>query len=226
MKSDVITYNIIIHQAREALNLTCHEYLIADTIYHLSHNPNGEIYGWCYMSKNALGKTLGLSKQTAIKIIKSLEQKGLVVKDGDGRLLKTTDKWFCEVLMRKSKIGKESEPEEPKYVSNGNVITLKSGKGSLHNKDKVISTEKEIADICKLHTELCEKELDISSKPNYNKKTSGCISEALKAYGYKRTEDYLKEVFEYSTFTEDKLVVLNYLLNSNVLNQAEMRGDI
>ena len=69
-------YTTIIHRTRIKFGLTVNEYCVADSIYKLSHSK-----GWCYASKEYLGKTLGLSKQSIHTILNTLLKKGFVEKE-------------------------------------------------------------------------------------------------------------------------------------------------
>lgn len=118
MMNEKITYTTILHQAREELKLTTNEYCIADIIYHLSNNPKNKVQGWCYASKQTIGKFIGVTKSSVLSIIERLEKKGIVEKDEETKYLKTTEKWFNTVVITRMKcLGKETIPLVKKPTS-------------------------------------------------------------------------------------------------------------
>lgn len=105
-----LIYTTIMHGARKKLSLTCNEYCVADTIYHLSNNPSNKYGNWCYASKETIGEILGLSKQTVHKIVKKLLDEGLIEKHPITRHLKATERWYRIAVIYKSHIGKKFDP--------------------------------------------------------------------------------------------------------------------
>jgi len=103
-------YTTIIHEARIALRLSMNDYCIADCIYHYSNNPKSPAPGWCFASKQHIADQIGITKSWAIKSISLLEKMGLIVKSPDGRMLKTTEKWYSIVIIKDYTIGVESTP--------------------------------------------------------------------------------------------------------------------
>jgi hypothetical protein len=106
-----ISFTIVRHAAHIKLGLSLNEYCVADTIYHLSHNSANDL-GWCYKSKENMGRDLGLSKQTLHKIINKLIEKRLVEKNEAGQL-RTTSNWWTAVIemSQKSRLGVKSGDE-------------------------------------------------------------------------------------------------------------------
>ena len=101
---EVIRFTLVYHQARRKLSLSLNEYCIADSIYNLSNNPNSEIKGWCYASKETLGDYLDISAWSVWDILKRLIDKGLVEKNiNDRRYLRTTQKWYDNVVLLRVK---------------------------------------------------------------------------------------------------------------------------
>ncbi len=94
-------YTTIMHDPRLQFNLTNNEYCIADAIYHLSHNPEGAVIGWCYASRQTIGDFFGLSRQTIINALKKLEEKKLIEKNSETGYLKTTKTWYLNFVMYK-----------------------------------------------------------------------------------------------------------------------------
>jgi DNA-binding MarR family transcriptional regulator len=81
--------------------ITLNEYAIADSVYHLSNNPNSDFKGWCYASKETLGGFVGIDRATVFRIIDRLIEKGLVEKHPETAYLKTTDLWYNTVVLPK-----------------------------------------------------------------------------------------------------------------------------
>ncbi len=92
-------YTTIQHDPRLRFELSNNDYCLADAIYHLSHNPESSVCGWCYASREKLGKFFGLSRQTVISIIKKLQGKGLVEVNQDTNHIRTTQLWYSEFVM-------------------------------------------------------------------------------------------------------------------------------
>lgn len=112
-------YTIILHRTRKELKLSCNEFCVADTIYHLSSNPENRMSGWCYMGKEKMAKFLNLSKPTIHNIINRLLEKKVIYRDINTRYLKVTSKWFEFVITEKNKIkeGKKSLPGvKPSFI--------------------------------------------------------------------------------------------------------------
>lgn len=118
MKSNKnISFTIVHHAARIKLGLSLNEYCVADTIYHLSHNSANDL-GWCYKSKENMGRDLGLSKQTLHKIINKLIVKKLVEKNEAGQLRTTANWWVAVIEMsQKSRLGVKSDGGQEKNSS-------------------------------------------------------------------------------------------------------------
>lgn len=94
-------FTTIMHDPRLKFNLSNNEYCIADAIYHLSHNPQGAILGWCYASRASIGRFFGFSRQTVIKSIKVLVEKGLVEVHAETDYLRTTSLWYENFVLFK-----------------------------------------------------------------------------------------------------------------------------
>jgi len=104
-------YTTIIHPLRRAFILSLNEYVLIDTIYHLSHNERYN--SWCVASKKYLAKTLDLSERWIYSAIQKLIIKELIIKDEATNFLKTTDVWN-EMIANKNDwllgfTGKESQ---------------------------------------------------------------------------------------------------------------------
>ena len=90
-------YTTILHGPRKKLDLTIHEYVLADTIRVLS-SERSKFPGWCYGSKKYLGESMGLSERSIFSLITRAKEKGVV--EGHPKhafLLRTTKIWFDTV---------------------------------------------------------------------------------------------------------------------------------
>lgn len=89
-------YTLVLHSVRRKFNLTNNEYVLADTIHKLSSN-HSQVPGWCWASKETLGRSVGVSRQSAHTAIKKLVDKGLVKQHSASPYLCSTRKWFDAV---------------------------------------------------------------------------------------------------------------------------------
>ena len=94
-------YTTIMHDPRLQFKLSNNEYCIADAIYHLSHNPDGAVIGWCYASRQTIGSFFGLSRQTVITALKRLADKKLIEINIETGYIKTTQTWYQNFVMYK-----------------------------------------------------------------------------------------------------------------------------
>jgi hypothetical protein len=124
-----LNYNTILHQSRKKLNLTLMEYCIADSVYHLSNNPKSKVHGWCFASKDHLAMFLGTTKATIFSNLNKLIEKGLVERDEETRYLRTTEKWYEEVIIKDSK---ETIPPIKKLDSEVSRNLIADSKETLH----------------------------------------------------------------------------------------------
>lgn len=131
MMSNIFT--TIYHAFRVHHGLTLNEYVLCDTIYYLSTNPDSKVLGWCYKSRVNLAKDLGLSKQSILNLINSLIDKDFIIKDPETNFLKTSRKWN-EVY--RFTTGKDSLPP-------ANFLD-ESGKDSLPNNNIYNNISKDI----------------------------------------------------------------------------------
>jgi len=103
-------YTIIKHKVRIKLGITTLEYCVADTIYHLSNNPKNKMKGWCYASKDTIAENLGVTRQSIFTIVKKLIELDIVIKDPKTRYLKTSQKWYDNVIAEDNEDSKETLP--------------------------------------------------------------------------------------------------------------------
>ena len=103
MQGEEARYTLVLHSARKSLHITINEYCLADTIHKLSstHSP---VPGWCYASKEHLGKSLGFSRQSIHAMINKLKNKQLIEVQEDTGYLRSTEFWRDTVEVLKTKV--------------------------------------------------------------------------------------------------------------------------
>jgi len=113
-------YSTIIHSARQRLELTPMQFCVADSINKLSQSPK---YNYtCKASKKKLADFLCTSRRTIINCVNKLEELGLIERVNNGNDLKTTDKWYQEVI-----VGREESSQGSEDVSREGVKKLHGG---------------------------------------------------------------------------------------------------
>lgn len=108
--TDELNYTTVNHKARLELEISILEYCVADMIYHYANNPDSKNYGWCFASKEMMGRNLGISKQSVHTIINKLIKKGILERNQNTKYLKTNGAWYQSVLIS----SKESLPSDSK----------------------------------------------------------------------------------------------------------------
>ena len=83
-------YTVVLHQVREKLGIPITVYCIFDSIHKLSHSNRDHVY--CTLSKQNIGKFLGVTDRTVFRAIKVGLGLGLLEKNERGDL-RTTRKW-------------------------------------------------------------------------------------------------------------------------------------
>jgi hypothetical protein len=155
-------YTLILHQIRKQLGLSLMEYCVADSIYHLSNNPTSKVPGWCFASKEKIADFLSTTDRTVFACISSLLEKGLVEKEETTKHLRTTRKWYENVVLIKAKGEYEdisggmkklhSDPEESsvkpmkklqsyKYIDKRNYTNYENKENSKPFKDNLKTLE-------------------------------------------------------------------------------------
>ena len=100
----MLKYININNIARKELELSLIEYAICEMVYHLSNNPKSKIPGWCNMSRSTMADELGMSRSGIIRAVNRLIIQGVIKKDKDN-YLKTTLKWYENVIVAKRDTG-------------------------------------------------------------------------------------------------------------------------
>jgi DNA-binding MarR family transcriptional regulator len=93
---------------REEFGLSVSEYVMCDIIHGLSGN-RGAVPGWCYASRETLGKNLGITRQGAQKIIDRLIEMQLVEVDAETNYLRTTERWIYAVELQKQQVYRDAD---------------------------------------------------------------------------------------------------------------------
>ena len=83
-------YTVVLHQVREKLGIPITSYCIFDSVHKLSHSNRDHVY--CTLSKQNIGKFLGITERTVFRAIKVGLELGLLEKNERGDL-RTTRKW-------------------------------------------------------------------------------------------------------------------------------------
>jgi hypothetical protein len=103
LQGEEARYTMIFHHARRQLDISIHEYCLADTVNKLSGNRS-HVPGWCYASKEHLGSVLGVSRRSIHNMINSLKKRDIVeVQEGTG-YLRTTELWRETVEVLRDRI--------------------------------------------------------------------------------------------------------------------------
>jgi len=100
-KNIKLGFTTIMHDPRLKYKLSNNDYCIADVIYHLSNNPNGAVIGWCYASRQTLANFFGISRQTVLNSLKTLEDKNLIEINEETRYIRTTKIWYQNFVIYK-----------------------------------------------------------------------------------------------------------------------------
>ena len=103
MQGEEARYTLVLHFARKQLKVSINEYCLADSIHKLS-GSRSPVPGWCYASKEQMGKSLGFSRQSIHSMINSLKGKGLIEVQEDTGYLRSTDLWRETVEILKTKV--------------------------------------------------------------------------------------------------------------------------
>lgn len=112
MKTQV-NYTTINHVARERLQLSWLEYGLCDLIYNLSNNPKSPVPGWCFASRETLGKRLGLSRRAIFDMIDRLIDRKLIDRHPETKNLRITIDWYKIVIMKEDDTEVSGEATAP-----------------------------------------------------------------------------------------------------------------
>lgn len=122
-----LIYTNIQHGFRKENGLTLNEYVICDMVFFLCKDSTSKVPGWCYMTKENMGKEMSLSKQSVMTLSKKMIDFGFLEKQEFTGFLKTTSKWEKVYFTD----GKESSPKDKKDFDSGKESLPHDGKESL-----------------------------------------------------------------------------------------------
>ena len=96
-------YTMVLHSARKKLDISINEYCFADSVHKLSttHSP---VPGWCFASKEQLGQSLGVTRQSIHSMINRLKAKGLIEVDPATGYLRSSQVWRDTVEVTRARI--------------------------------------------------------------------------------------------------------------------------
>lgn len=103
MQAEEARYTLVLHSARKSLGISIHEYCLADSVHKLS-GSRSPVPGWCYASKEQLGKSLGFSRQSIHAMINKLKKKQLIEVQPETGYLRSTDLWRDTVEILKTRV--------------------------------------------------------------------------------------------------------------------------
>src|SRR5215813_14079425 len=103
MQGEEARYTLVLHSARKTLHITINEYCLADTIHKLS-SARSQVPGWCYASKEQLGKSLGFTRRSIHNILNKLKALSLIEIQENTGYVRTTEVWREAVEVLKDRI--------------------------------------------------------------------------------------------------------------------------
>jgi len=122
------------------LGLSMNDYCIADCIYHYTANPKSPVPGWCFASKQSIADQIGITKSWVIKSLNTLEEKGIIEKSADGRLVRTTDKWYSCSVNRDYTDGVRNTPISVNDVHRSGVESTPPSYNKIYNQNVNVSS--------------------------------------------------------------------------------------
>jgi hypothetical protein len=125
VEKEVLSYSLILHEARRKLDLSLNEYCVADSIYNLSNNPGSRVPGWCYASKKKISQMLGFKQWSIFNILSNLQRKGLIERDPETKYIKTTQLWYDTVILGKIKLKQKGDFVKNKDVCENHIGYVK-----------------------------------------------------------------------------------------------------
>ena len=100
-----ITYTTVLHQQMNKLKISFYEYCICDFVFKLGGaSTSRDMGGWVYASKQKIADSICITRRGVHKAIDNLISRGLLEKHPKTRHLRTTDKWYYEVVTYKEKL--------------------------------------------------------------------------------------------------------------------------
>jgi hypothetical protein len=201
-------FTTILHEKRKEANMSMNEYVLTDTIHHLSRDR------WCNMSRETMANEFWLTKPWIIKIVDRLCLEWWIEK-GVKWELKTTYKWeeliytngkqsIPEVVNKVIQVGKQSIPNI--YIDNNidnnseNTITE-----TIVSKPKKVKDERALA-LIDSFKEIIKKQWYIYSSPN----------ETVNAGKIVKNKEWQEVCYSYGKTTEEMIVYIMTYANSDI----------
>jgi len=199
MKKETLTYNVIVHPIRKKLELSLLQYCVADSIYHLSNNPNSKIKGWCYASKTTIADLMGVSERCVFSNLKVLVEKNLIEKNEDSSYLRTTSKWYENVVLVRAKKEYEEVSGGMKKVHSGYEESAVKHTAQIsynsNNKDSNINNKEEAKQVLQEPlSDLIEafKEINPSYKKLFNTTQRGALQRLVEQHGAEKVSQFIE----------------------------------
>lgn len=101
-----LIYSTVLHPVKRELGITSLQYMLADSIYHLSHG------GWCIATRPYFATLFDCDRSTVQRNLAKLEEKGLVERDPSTDYLRTTILWRDAAIFRE-RIMMQNRTSEP-----------------------------------------------------------------------------------------------------------------
>jgi hypothetical protein len=106
-----MVFSVVLHPIKRELGITTLQYMMADSIYHLSHG------GWCIATRPYFAKLFDCDRSTVQRNLAKLEEKLLVERDPKTDYLRTTDLWRDTVIFRERLMMSERLNEPPQNAA-------------------------------------------------------------------------------------------------------------
>ena len=206
-------FTTILHEPRKTAGLSMNEYVLTDTIHHLSRGR------WCNMSRETMSKEFWLTKPWGIKIVDRLCTEWWIEKE-EKWALRTTSKWeeliytngkqsIPQSVNKVIQVGKQSIPNI--YIDNNNdnnsIIPIIETKVSLPIKDERASS------------------LILAFKEHIKKQgfIYSSAQETVNAWKVVRNKEWQEACSSYNLSSEDMVV---YIMNYTNSNECWWKGKV
>jgi hypothetical protein len=140
--TEEMSYTTIDLEKRERLDISFNEYVIADFIANLAKNQKSKVQGWCYASKDKMGREFGLDRRNILRILNRLLDKKLIERDEETKFLRPIEAWECTVSDEKSPLVSKSPKGWGEKSQSTFQNRAQSGVKTPHNIDSNIDNTK------------------------------------------------------------------------------------
>lgn len=130
MSMDLV-YSVVIHPAKRELGITTLQYMLADSIYHLSHG------GWCIATRPYFAELFDCDRSTVQRNLAKLEEKLLIERDQKTDYLRTTILWRDTVIFRERLMLQSRTTEPPQNAAPPPQNAAPRGRKMRHNNDSI-----------------------------------------------------------------------------------------